>query len=98
MTLNNSTVQRITKHTNADLKHFKDYVQLVADNIGSTHCLVSHLMCVQHLRIVTVLYSPGCCGVMSVLRGVAVGVVTDCDLLSADTTSTTHIILISPEM
>ena len=45
---NDSTVHRITKHTNADLKHFKDYVQLVADNIGNIHCLVSHVMCVQH--------------------------------------------------
>ena len=37
-----------------------------------------------------VLYSPDFCGVASVLVGVAVGVVADCDLLSTDTTSTTH--------
>ena len=35
----------------------------------------------------TMLYSPGCCEVVSVLVGVEVGVVADCDLLlSADTT------------
>ena len=34
-------------------------------------------------------YSPGSCEVASVLEGVAVGMVADCDLLSADTTSTT---------
>ena len=38
----------------------------------------------------TVLYSPGFREVALVLVGVAVGVVADCDLLSADTTSTTH--------
>ena len=50
------------------------------------------------LWIGTVLYSPGCCRIMLVLEGVALGVVTDCDLLSADTTSTTHTILMSAEM
>ena len=44
------------------------------------------------------LYSPDFCEVELVLGGVAVGVVADCDLLSADTTSPTHIILISAEM
>ena len=38
-----------------------------------------------------VLYSPDFCGVALELAGVVVGVVADCDLLSADTTSTTHI-------
>ena len=45
----------------------------------------------------TMLYSPGFCEVASVLEGVAVGVVAECDSLSADTTSTTHIILISAD-
>ena len=46
----------------------------------------------------TVFYSPGFCEVASVPGGVAMGVVADCDLLSADTTSTTNVVLISTEM
>ena len=44
-----------------------------------------------------VLYSPDFCEVAFVLGGVAVGVVADCDLLSANTTSTTHTVLISAD-
>ena len=40
------------------------------------------------------LYSPSRCEVVSVLVGVAVGVVTDCDSLSVETTLTIHIIII----
>ena len=46
----------------------------------------------------TGLYSPAFCEVVSVIGGVAVGVVADCDPLSVETTLTTHIILISAEM
>ena len=48
------------------------------------------------LRIHAVLYSPGFNEVVLVL-GVAVCVVADFDLLSAETTSTTHIIMISTD-
>ena len=44
------------------------------------------------------LYSPSRCEVVSVLVGVAVGVVTDCDPLSVETTLTIHITLISAEI
>ena len=47
-----------------------------------------------NVKICTVIHSPGCCEVVSVLEGVAVGVVADCDSLSVETTSTTHIIII----
>ena len=41
-------------------------------------------------ELCTVLYLPGCCVVVSVLMGVAVGVVADCDSLSVETTHTDY--------
>ena len=51
--------------------------------------IISHDECVQ-IKI-TELNSPAFCEVVSVLVGVALGKVPDCDLLSADTTSTMYI-------
>ena len=57
-------------------------------------------MCVVNIEN-TVLCSPGFCEVALMLGGVtggvALGAVAECDLLSADTTSTTHMVLISAD-